>query len=84
MKHSLGPLPEAADIRLSINISKSLKALLDLYCAQFGEVWGEPAPAAATLIPHMLEEFMRKDRRFKHILREQRQALKQREKSPAS
>jgi hypothetical protein len=78
MSVALGPLPESADVRLTIAVSKSLKSLLDLYCEHFAQTWGEsPPPAAATLIPHMLEEFMRRDRRFKLIVREQRRARRQ-------
>ncbi len=56
----LGPIPKAGTSRLSIVLPEVLKAELDLYAAEYSRLHGEAD--AATLIPHMLESFLRSDR----------------------
>lgn len=56
----LGPIPKAGTLRLSIVLPEVLKAELDLYAAEYSRLHGEAD--AATLIPHMLESFLRSDR----------------------
>lgn len=58
----LGPLPKIETVRLSVTIPKPLKEALDLYAADHGKLY-EPVDAV-TLIPHMLEAFLRSDRAF--------------------
>lgn len=58
----LGPLPKVETVRLSVTMPKPLKEALDLYAADYGELY-EPVDAA-TLIPHMLEAFLRSDHAF--------------------
>jgi hypothetical protein len=41
-----------------------LKTMLDRYAAQHSQTYGDPVDAAS-IIPHMLEAFMARDRAFK-------------------
>jgi hypothetical protein len=63
-KLRLVPLPKTETVKLSFACSVSLKADLDRYAALHAQAYGE-AVDAATLIPHMLEAFMARDRGFK-------------------
>lgn len=63
-KLRLGPLPKTESIKLTFVCPASLKANLDRYAALHAETYGEPVDAV-TLIPHMLEAFMARDRVFK-------------------
>lgn len=56
----LGPLPKLGIVRMTFPIPEPLKEQLDLYAAEYGRLYGEVD--AATLIPHMLEAFLRSDR----------------------
>ena len=58
----LGPLPKFESVRVTITLSRPLKDALDLYAAEYAEVY-EPTDVSA-LIPHMLEAFLRSDRGF--------------------
>lgn len=58
----LGPLPKYETVRVSITVAKPLKDALDLYAQEYGQTY-EPADTA-TLIPHMLEAFLRSDKAF--------------------
>ena len=60
----LGPLPKTETAKLTITLTAMLKADLERYAALHAQVYGEPVDAA-TLIPHMLEAFMARDRGFK-------------------
>lgn len=64
----LGPLPRNESIKLSVSLPAELKACLDDYAAAHSRVHGE-AVDAATLIPHMLQSFIARDRGFKAISR---------------
>lgn len=59
-----GPLPKTASVKLTFACPVALKADLDRYAALHGRTYGEDVDAA-TLIPHMLEAFMARDRGFK-------------------
>jgi len=63
-KLRLGPLPKTESIKLTFTCPTSLKADLDRYAALHAQTYGE-AVDAATLIPHMLEAFMFRDRGFR-------------------
>lgn len=63
-KLRLGPLPKTESIKLTFACPASLKAGLDRYAALHAQTYGE-AVDATTLIPHMLEAFMARDRGFK-------------------
>jgi len=64
-KLRIGPLPKAESTKITFSCPISLKAELDRYAALHAQTYGE-AVDAVTLIPHMLEEFMARDRGFRH------------------
>ncbi|NDP37801.1 MAG: DUF2274 domain-containing protein [Rhodoferax sp.] len=63
-KLRLGPLPRQEVTKLTFACPVSLKVDLDRYAALHAQAYGE-AVDAATLIPHMLEAFMARDRGFR-------------------
>ena len=63
-KLRLGPLPKTESVKLTFACPASLKANLDRYAALHAQTYGE-AVDAMTLIPHMLEAFMGRDRGFR-------------------
>lgn len=63
-KLRLGPLPTATTVKLTVTMPTDLKAMLDRYAAQHSQAYGEPVDSVS-LIPHMLEAFMARDRAFK-------------------
>lgn len=64
MKLRLGPLPRSETVRMTITLSAALKSKLDRYASVHSSAWHEAVDAAA-LIPHMLEQFIDRDRGFK-------------------
>ncbi len=60
----LGPLPKAESIKLTFACPASLKSDLDRYAALHAQAYGK-AIDATTLIPHMLEAFIGRDRGFR-------------------
>ena len=56
----LGPLPKLGIVRMTVPMPEPLKEELDLYATEYGRQYGEVD--SATLIPHMLEAFLRSDR----------------------
>ncbi len=67
-KLRLGPLPKTATVKVTIALTTTLKADLERYAALHAQTYGEPIDTA-TLIPHMLEAFMARDRGFKRAAR---------------
>ena len=65
-KLRLGPLPKTESTKLTFACPASLKADLDRYAALHAQAYGE-AVDAMTLIPHMLEAFMARDRGFRRV-----------------
>lgn len=63
-KLRLGPLPKTESVKLTFACPSTLKADLDRYAALHAQTYGE-AVDATTLIPHMLEAFMSRDRGFR-------------------
>lgn len=63
---SLGPLPAASSVKLTITLSADLKAQLDAYAEVHARLNQVPVDAA-TLVPHMLAAFIARDRGFKAI-----------------
>ena len=63
-KLRLGPLPKSESSKLTFACPVSLKADLDSYAELHAQTYGE-AVDAVTLIPHMLEAFMARDRGFR-------------------
>jgi hypothetical protein len=62
-KLRLGPLPRTESTKVTFACPVSLKADLDRYAALHAQTYSE-AVDAVTLIPHMLEAFMKRDRGF--------------------
>ncbi len=62
----LGPLPRTETVKLTIALTTALKADLERYAALHGQAYGEPVDAV-TLIPHMLESFIMRDRGFRAL-----------------
>ncbi len=81
-KLRLGPLPKTESVKINFTCSAGLKAELDRYAALHAQTYGETVDAA-TLIPHMLEAFMARDRGFKRN-HAQGKALATRGSSPAN
>ena len=65
-KLRLGPLPKTETVKLTITLTTALKADLERYAALHAQAYGEPVDAV-TLIPHMLESFIMRDRGFKAL-----------------
>ena len=63
-KLRLGPLPKTETVKVTVALTVTLKADLERYAALHAQTYGEPVDAA-TLIPHMLESFMSRDRGFR-------------------
>lgn len=63
-KLRLGPLPRTETVKLTFACPASLKADLERYAELHAQTYGEPVDAV-TLIPHMLEAFMARDRGFR-------------------
>jgi hypothetical protein len=63
-KLRIGPLPKATTVKLVVHLPADLKDMLDRYAAQHSQAFGESVDAAS-LVPHMLEHFMARDRAFK-------------------
>lgn len=79
-KLRLGPLPKTATIKVTIALTTALKADLERYAALHAQTYGEPIDAA-TLIPHMLEAFMARDRGFKQAALPRTAATQKNEKA---
>jgi hypothetical protein len=65
-KLRLGPLPKTENLKLTFTCPASLKTDLERYAALHSQTYGEEVDAL-TLIPHMLEAFMARDRAFKRL-----------------
>jgi hypothetical protein len=63
-KLRLGPLPKTETIKLTITLSGTLKADLERYAELHAQTWGSKVDAM-TLIPHILEAFLARDRAFR-------------------
>jgi hypothetical protein len=69
-KLSLGPIAKAELVKLTISLSSGLKADLDRYASLHAETWETDALDTTTLIPHILETFLARDREFQRIRRQ--------------
>jgi hypothetical protein len=63
-KLRLGPLPKTENLKVTFTCPAGLKADLERYAALHAQAYGEQVDAL-TLIPHMLEAFMARDRVFR-------------------
>lgn len=62
-KLRLGPLPKAEIVKLTVTLPAELKQRLERYAQLHSQAHGEPVDAT-TLIPHMLDAFIARDREF--------------------
>ncbi|MBP6895712.1 MAG: DUF2274 domain-containing protein [Pseudacidovorax sp.] len=63
-KLRIGPLPKTESVKLTFVCPAGLKEDLERYAALYTQTYGE-AVDAMTLIPHMLDAFMARDRGFR-------------------
>ena len=63
-KLRLGPLPKTETVKVTFTCTVVLKMELERYAAMHSQAYGEPVDAM-TLIPHMLETFIARDRAFR-------------------
>ena len=70
-KLRLGPLPSTDTLKLTITLPIGLKTQLDRYAALHSETWGDTV-LAADLIPHMLTQFILRDKAFQALMRRER------------
>jgi len=70
MKLKIGPLPNPEKVRILIQISVELKASLDQYADVHSQL-GRRKVDAVTLIPHMLQSFIDRDRGFRSLRKSQ-------------
>ena len=68
MKLRLGPLPSTQTVKVTVALPRALKEQLDRYAELHSAAWNEPVDVA-TLIPHMLSEFIAHDREFRRALK---------------
>lgn len=66
---SLGPLPSTKTVRLTVTLNTALNAALEHYATLHSQTWEEPVDGPS-LIPHIIEQFLRRDRRFKQWQRQ--------------
>jgi hypothetical protein len=68
MKLKIGPLPNPEKVKLLVQLSVELKVSLDRYAQLHSQMGGRKVDAA-TLIPHMLQSFIDRDRGFRAMRR---------------
>jgi hypothetical protein len=71
MKLALGPLARTDSVKVTLTFAYMLKEDLDRYAEVHSAAWGQKVEAA-DLIPHMLAQFLSKDRQFKKAIKEKR------------
>ncbi|MHB1077743.1 DUF2274 domain-containing protein [Thiobacillus sp.] len=79
-KLRLGPLPKTETVKLTISLTTALKTDLDRYAALHAQTYGDPVNAA-TLIPHILQVFIARDRGFKRAVLPRTVATQRNEKA---
>jgi hypothetical protein len=68
MKLRLGPLPKTDTVKVTVALTVALKEKLDRYADLHSKTWKEPVDATM-LIPHILEQYVSRDKAFKTALR---------------
>jgi hypothetical protein len=71
VKLALGPLARTDLVKLTVALPYTLKEELDKYAEVHSTAWGQKVEAA-DLIPHMLAQFLSKDRQFRKAIKEKR------------
>lgn len=66
MKLKIGPLPNPEKVKILVQVSVELKQSLDQYAELHSQLSGRTVDAA-TLIPHMLQAFIDRDRGFRSL-----------------
>ena len=79
-KLRLGPLPKTETTKLTITLTVTLKAELERYAALHAQIYGNPVDTA-TLIPHILQVFIARDRGFKRAALPRTAATQKNEKT---
>jgi len=64
MKIMLGKLPNIKTVRVTVLLPEALKAQLDRYAQLHSQTW-EQQVDTATLVPHILAQFLANDRAFR-------------------
>jgi hypothetical protein len=64
MKIKLGKLPNNKNVRVTISLPEALKADLDRYAQLHTQTWNQKVDAA-TLVPHIVAQFLANDRAFR-------------------
>jgi hypothetical protein len=75
MKLKIGPLPNPEKVRILVQVSVELKASLDQYAQVHSQLGGRSVDAV-TLIPHMLQSFIDRDRGFRLLRKSQLEPAK--------
>ena len=68
MKLRLGPLPKTDTVKVTVALTVALKGRLDRYAELHSQTWKEPVDSAM-LIPHILEQFVSRDKAFRTATR---------------
>jgi hypothetical protein len=68
MKLRLGPLPKTDTVKVTVALTVALKEKLDRYAELHARTWKEPVDATL-LIPHILEQFVGRDKAFRSAMR---------------
>jgi hypothetical protein len=71
VKLALGPLARTDSIKVTVALPYTLKEELDKYAEVHSTAWGQKVEAA-DLIPHMLAQFLSKDRQFRKAIKDKR------------
>jgi hypothetical protein len=69
VKLLLGPLARTDSVKVTVALPYTLKEQLDRYAEVHSAAWSRKV-ASAELIPHMLLQFLSKDRQFKKTVRQ--------------
>jgi hypothetical protein len=71
VKLALGPLARTDSVKVTVALPFTLKVELDNYAEVHSAAWGQKVESA-DLIPHMLAQFLAKDRQFKKAIKEKK------------
>jgi len=83
MKIKLGKLPDSRNVTIHISLTAELKAQIDRYAAFYSETWNHVVDARS-LIPHILSQFLIKDREFQKLEHAKNQTNEKEPKEPRS
>jgi hypothetical protein len=64
MKIKLGKLPSMSSVKITISLPEALKSQLDRYAQLYFQTW-EQKVDAASLVPHIIAQFLSDDRAFR-------------------